>query len=396
MIAHSDKVELKDRIPMTEDFSQDFGPFEGQTWLNCAHQGPLPRVAVEAAHEALAWKTAPYHLTTERFSEVPRRLKAAIAQLVGASETDVVLANSASYGLHLLANGVPFREGDEILLVEGDFPSDILPWLALEKKGVKIRFIQPRNFVPEPDELLSNLTPSTKLFCTTWVHSFSGWAIEIEALGEICRSRGVIFAVNASQAIGARPLSVSAAPVDAVISVGFKWLCGPYGTGFAWLRPELRESLTYNQAYWLSMQTADDLGGKTKQVKVREDIGARKYDVFGTANFFNFKPWTASIEYLLRLGIDRIKTHDDRLVSRLVEGLDPSKYSLISPRGGSRRSTLVLFSHNEPARNQQIQQALREDGVHIAYRRGNLRIAPHLYNTGDDIDRALTLLNDLG
>jgi selenocysteine lyase/cysteine desulfurase len=378
---------------MKEDFSRDFGPFNGQIWLNCAHQGALPRVAVQEVYEAVSWKISPYHLTTARFDQVPQRLKAALAELVGARADEIVLANSNSYGLHLLANGIPWREGDEILLVEGDFPSDILPWLALENRGVKIRYIRPRNHVPEPDELQANVTASTRLFCTTWVHSFSGWAVDAEALGTICRASDITFVLNASQALGARPLRVSSTPVDAVTSVGFKWLCGPYGTGFLWLRPDLRESLIYNQAYWRSMQTADDLGETSKRVAVGEGLGARKYDVFGTANFFNFKPWSASVEYLLRQGIERIEAYDQRLIARLLETLDGKRYVLISPRSGSPRSTLVLFSHKDPDRNREIHEALRRAGVHIAYRRGNLRIAPHLYNTEDEIERAVSLLN---
>jgi selenocysteine lyase/cysteine desulfurase len=380
---------------MKEDFSPDFGPFNGQIWLNCAHQGALPRPAVQEAYEAVSWKISPYELTSARFQQVPQRLKAALAELVGTSAEEIILANSNSYGLHLLANGIPWREGDEILLVEGDFPSDILPWLALENRGVKIRYIRPRKHVPEPDELRANVTASTRLFCTTWVHSFSGWAVDVEALGEICRASGITFVLNASQALGARPLRVSMTPVDAVTGVGFKWLCGPYGTGFLWLRPDLTESLTYNQAYWLSMQTADDLGASSKHVAVRGGLGARKYDVFGTANFFNFKPWSASVEYLLRQGIERIEAYDQRMVEHLLEALDGNRYFVISPRSGSRRSTLVLVSHKDPERNRKIHEALRRAGVHIAYRRGNLRISPHLYNTEDEVERAVSLLNGL-
>ena len=126
---------------MITDFLHDFGSFNGHIWLNCAHQGPLPRIAAKAAREAIAWKVAPYKLTTERFNRVPARLKKALARLVGASTDEIILGNSASYGLHLLANGIPWRQGDEVLVVVDDFPSDILPWLRLEKKGIQIVWI---------------------------------------------------------------------------------------------------------------------------------------------------------------------------------------------------------------------------------------------------------------
>ncbi len=378
---------------MGQDFSQDFGPFEGKVWLNCAHQGPLPRVAAEEALEAIGWKTAPHHLTSERFDSVPQRLRQILGRLTGAPAEEIILGNSASYGLHLLANGIRWREGDEVLLVKGDFPADILPWLALAKRGVNVRLIQPRQHVPQADELAAHITPATRLFCMTWVHSFSGYAADIETLGELCRAKGVTFALNCSQALGARPFDVSTHPVDAITCVGFKWLCGPYGTGFCWMRPELRESLEYNQAYWLAMQTADDLAKEQSEVTLKTGLGARAYDVFGTANFFNFKPWAASVEYLLDRGIERIEEHNNRLVSRLIEGLDMSKYELLSPRADAARSTLVFVTHKRPARNAEIYEALQREGIYVAYRVGCLRLSPHLYNTEDDINLALSVLH---
>jgi selenocysteine lyase/cysteine desulfurase len=378
---------------MMNAFQSDFGPFDGKVWLNCAHQGPLPRVAAEEAREAITWKVAPYRLTTERFGAVPRRLKTAIGRLIGAPAEDVILGNSASYGLHLLANGIPWRAGDEILLMKGDFPSDILPWLGLQKKGVRVRLIEPRGHVLQADEIESNLSPSTRLFCATWVHSFSGYAVDARAIGNLCREKNVLFVMNCTQGLGARPFSVPDTPVDAVVSAGHKWLCGPYATGFCWMRPDLRESLEYNQSYWLAMQTADDLGREQEEVGLRADLGARAYDVFGTANFFNFKPWAASIEYLLEVGVERVAEHDAALVSRLVEGLDPDKYELISPRQGPFRSTLVILSRRPPGRSQEVYEALERASVCGAFRRGRLRFAPHLYNTPEDIDRALAVLN---
>jgi len=380
---------------MLRDIQAAFGPFLGRIWINAAHQGPLPCAAAEEAYEAVDWKVCPYNLTTERFSGVPERLRQTLRKLTGAGENEIVLANSASYGLHLLANGIPLQPGDEVLLMRGDFPSDIFPWLGLEKKGVKVRFITPRHAVVEPDELLTHITSRTRVFCTTWVHSLSGWAVDLDTLGSICRDHGAYFVLNASQAVGARPLDLAGPLVDAVTCVGFKWLCGPYGTGFLWLHPELRDRLDYNQAYWLSMQTADDLGRPDATPAIRDDLGARRYDVFGTANFFNFKPWAASIEYLLSLGIDRIADHDQELVSRLIDGLDHLDYQLFSPRSGDRRSTLVFFSHRDPNRNEEIWKSLREEAVFISYRAGKLRAAPHLYNTPEEIDRLLELLGRL-
>src|SRR5262249_22287436 len=154
--------------------------------------------------------------------------------------------------------------------------------------GVRVRLLRPKAALPDQDELRQAITPRTRLFCTTWVHSFSGFAGDLEGLGSVCRDGKVIFVVNASQALGARPLDVRVVPIDAVVSVGFKWLCGPYGTGFCWIRPDLLESLKYNQNYWLAEMTADDLAREGGEIHASDGPPtARTYDVFGTANFFN-------------------------------------------------------------------------------------------------------------
>ncbi len=381
---------------MIETCASDFGPFDGRVWLNCAHQGAIPKVAARAAEEAVQWKIAPFPLTTERFTDVPLRLRAALGRLIGVPSDDVILANSASYGLHLMANGLPWRDGDEVLLMKGDFPSCVLPWMGLESRGVRVRFIEPRDRVIQPDELEAAITPATRLLCATWVHSLSGYAADLEGLGAVCRAHDVIFVANCSQAIGARPLSVEDVPVDALTCVGFKWLCGPYGTGFCWIRPDIRETLHYNKAYWLSMQTADDLGKENAVPEIRSGLGARKYDIFGTANFFNYKPWTASIEYILGQGVENIRDYDQALVSRFIAGLNRNVFKVLSPEEESdRRSTLVFISHRQRNRNQAVYEGLRDSGVYVAYRSGSLRIAPHLFNTESDIDRALEALNAL-
>lgn len=377
---------------MTGEFSGDFGGFDGRAWLNCAHQGPLPLVAAAAAEQALADKLAPHRIGDQAFAEVPARLKDALGRLAGVPADEVILGNSTSYGLQLLVQGVDWRQGDEVLLVDGDFPATIVPWLPLAGRGVRVRLLRPQGGALAAGQLAAELTPATRLFCTSWVFSFTGQAVDLAALGRVCRRAEVTFVVNGSQAVGAVPLDLAALPVDALVSCGFKWLCGPYGTGFCWLRPDLLASLTHRPAYWLSHLAQDDLGRDTGY-RLRDDLGAAGYDVPGTANFLTFRPWTASVEYLLGQGIDRVADHDQALVERFLQGLDPYRYRVVSPRQGPARSALVVFGPRRPDRTPELHRRLTDAGVDVAFRRGNLRISPHLYNTPADIDRALEVLH---
>jgi cysteine desulfurase / selenocysteine lyase len=177
------------------------------------------------------------------------------------------------------------------------------------------------------------------------------------------------------------------------VSVGFKWLCGPYGTGFCWIRKELLARLTPMQAYWLSMLSADDLA-RAVDVKLPAVIDHTAFDLFGTANFFNFVPWHAAIDYLSTFGITAIADYDQQLVQKLIDGLDRRRFVVSSPDSGPRRSTLLVVSDRAEHRNAALHASLSAAGVHVALRAGQLRISPHLYNTDDDVDRALTILNE--
>jgi cysteine desulfurase / selenocysteine lyase len=378
--------------PSALDVAGDFGGFDGRAWLNCAHQGPLPLVAVAAAERALADKAAPHRIGDEDFTEVPRRLKAALGRLVEVPADQVILGNSTTYGLHLLVQGIDWRRGDEVLLVAGDFPATIVPWLPLAERGVRVRLLEPDGGALDAGRLAAELTPATRLLCTSWVFSFTGQAVDLAALGRECRRAGVTFVVNGSQGVGAAPLDLSALPVDALVSCGFKWLCGPYGTGFCWVRPDLLASLGHRPAYWLAHLAQDDLGRETK-LRLRDDLGAAAWDVFGTANFLTFQPWTAAVEYLLGIGVDRVAARDQALVERFLQGIDPDRYRLASPRRGPGRSTLVVLGHRQPGRTERLHEELAAAGVDVALRRGRLRVSPHLYNTEADVDRALEVLD---
>ena len=242
----------------------------------------------------------------------------------------------------------------------------------------------------EAGQLEAELTPATRLFCTSWVFSFTGHMIDLAAVGRVCRRAGVTFVVNGSQAVGAVPLDLADSPMDALVSCGFKWL-RPYGTGFCWLHPDLAASLTYRPAYWLSHLAQEDLGQDTGY-RLRRPGRRRPLGCVRHGQLLTFGPWTASVEYLLGLGVERVAAWDQQLVERFLQGLDPDRYGLVSPREEPRRSALVVFGDHQPERNRPLFERLATAGVDMAFRRGRLRASPHLYNSEADVDRALEVL----
>lgn len=372
-------------------FEGQFGSFGERAWLNTAHQGPLPLAAAERARASIEEKLDPRRIPEESFFEIPARLRRQLGRLIGADPNDVVLANSTSYGLDLLAHGLDLHEGDEVLLADGDFPATIYPWLPLERRGVRLRTVPAPAGAPEPDDLRRALSEQTKVVCMSWVFSFTGRTADVPALVGICREHGdITFVLNGSQAVGARPTDIHELGVDALVSCGFKWLCGPYATGFAWLSPQLRESLAYQQGYWLAQ--VDDISRPPDHYELRTDLGAAAYDVFCTANLSTYPAWERSVSLLLDAGLDEVHRHDQALVQRLIDGL-PTGWRLRSPADRTSRSTLVFIDAQGGDAIGSALRALDSAGVDVGERAGMIRISPHVHNTARDIDRLLDVLS---
>jgi len=361
-------------------------------WLDTAHQGPLPQRAAHVAHEAAARKANPARMSDEAFSQVPEELREVLARLVGANRDEIVLGNSASHGLHLVANGLDWNPGDEVITVRGDYPATVLPWRRLEDHGVVRREVgRGDDGLIDIEELESLLGARTRVVAVTWVDSFTGVADDIAAVGRLCRRHGVWCVVNGSQAVGARMVDVSRLEVDALVSCGYKWLCGPYGTGFTWLTPALRDHLTPRQAYWLANPAGSDLE-HMRDHTLRHDLGVRGFDVFCTANFLTFEPWLAAVDFIHQLGSADVEAHNQALVDRLLDGLDPELYATRGWRHGPARSTLVVLARHD-GDAVAVHRRLSDTGIATSLREGHVRLSPHLFNTEHHIDKALTALH---
>lgn len=374
------------------DVQGDFYQFEDVTWLNAASEGPLPNVAAKALEQAVQWKSSVYTLDIPKFIQVPLELRQSIAKLINVDARDVILGTSASYGLHLLADGIQWESGDEVVVMENDFPTNILPWLDLEHRGVVVKQIKPAGPVLTSQEIADQLTAKTRIVCLSHVHTFSGYMLQAAEIGEICRARGIKFILNIAQSLGTMPVDVASLNADAIVSVGYKWLCGPYGTGFCWIDSGFRETLHNNRAYWSAYLTEEELS-REGPLKLKDSTSARKYDVFGTANFFNFVPLRAAVDYWLDLGMDRVYQHNQALMNQLCEGLDQSKYRIISRTRMSERSNLFVFSAIDDQQNSDIFERLKQAKIFGAFWKGNIRLSPHVYNSVDQIQKTVELLN---
>ncbi len=376
------------------DYTSDFKLSPDKVWLNAASEGPLPNIAVESLKEAISWKVEPHLLNNDKFVRIPLELKKAIGSLINVSYQDVILGNSATFGIHLLAHGIQWEAGDEILLMQNDFPANIMPWLALSKKGVVIRQIAPKDKFITFNELKENITPKTRLVCLSHVHSFTGFKLDAKTCANICKENNIIFVLNLAQSLGNMPIDVNDLKPGAIMAPGYKWLLGPYGTGLCWINPKLRQEMDYNHANWIPMLSQEELDSEGP-LEYKEISTARRYDQFGTANFFNYVPWTSSINYLLEIGLKNIEEHNQDLIDCFLQDLDQKVYDVISPLKRLERSNLVVISSKERGRNKDLFAQLKEQQIYPAMWKGNIRFTPHIYNTKEDIEQALKGLHKL-
>ncbi|MEZ5344761.1 MAG: aminotransferase class V-fold PLP-dependent enzyme [Pyrinomonadaceae bacterium] len=375
-------------------FSADFNLDAESIWLNCAHQGPLPKCAVKELKKAAKLKEDPGILDDKLFFEVPARLKNAIGSLFNIPPAEVILANSATYTLDILARGSGWEKGDQILLVDGDFPANIYPWLPLRSKGVDVKLIRPRSGRKlTVKDLEENLTLQTKALCVSWVNSFDGSVIDLERIGKYCRENGVLFFVNGSQGFGTKRFDLAKVSVDAIFSCGFKWLLGPYGTGFGWIKDSVRHEMDYEKPYWLSY-LSKGLGDLT-DYRYDNNNKNNLLDIFGTANFFNFLPWISALKYISDIGTENIEEFNSSLTNKLITGIDRNKWHILSPLAGEDLSSIFVV---KPAENSMSAENwhlyLKERKIFTSLRENSLRISPHFYNDPGQIDSLLHVLNN--
>ena len=167
-------------------------------------------------------------------------------------------------------------------------------------------------------------------------------------------------------------------------------MCGPYATGFTWLDPSLVPMIEPRRVHWLAQQRGRGL--EHMRSYTISDLGVRGMDVFCPADFLNTAAWTSSLELLAEVGADAVHAHGQALVQRVLDGLDQDLYEVTGPLAPAERSGLVVFGHRRGGAAEAV-AALAGEGIHVALREGNVRISPHLFNTGEHIDRALQVLN---
>lgn len=373
------------------DYRSDFHDFEGAVYLNCAFHGAMPRVATRAVEEALELKKGPHRIRDADHFDYPDAFRSAVAELIEAEPQDVAVTDSATHGVMILVAGLDWREGDEVVLPAGEFPANLFPWRSLEPRGVAVKEVPlPRD--DDPIECLAAaLTDRTRVVAASWVSYSSGRRLDVARLGTICHDAGVLFAIDGSQGIGGMPFSIRETPCDLVACAAYKWLLGPYGVGFAWVRPDLVERLRPANINWFALEGVRDFA-RLSDCELVFAPGARRFDINEPGNFLNMAGAAAATRYVAGVGPGAVRSHVEALFERLTAGLPPSVRSLAADDPAQRSNILCLALPSGDA-SRSLFDALARERIFLSRREGAVRVSPHLYNQADDIDRLLAVLD---
>jgi selenocysteine lyase/cysteine desulfurase len=358
-----------------------------------AHAGvtPLPRCAAEAmiAHVRASCENH------QEFGDVLRDIDQArqiSAELIGADKTEIALLGPTSLGLSLFANGITWRDGDEIIIYQDDYPSNVYPWMALASQGAKIRRIRPETPGRITPELVKReLSPRTRLVALASCHYLSGWRVDVEAIGALLQERGVLFSLDAIQTLGAFPLEVKF--VDFLSADAHKWMLGPMAIGIVFVakrnfevcRPTLLGSWNIDSPQYLA------------QEKLRYHETARRYEP-GVLNVTGVYGMRASLEMLQRTGAHVVASAILEVRDYLHELLENIGFEFLSPpcqeplRSGivaarhPRVNSNLLLGALEKAKITASLRAARESGEW-------LRFSMHFYNTREEMERIADVLH---
>lgn len=355
-------------------------------YLNHAATGPLSTRVMSAVSSYLEER---HQTNIENYADVAPVLDSArtrAARLVGADVSRVEFAPNTSYALNVLAKGYPWRSGDRIAVPACEFPANVYPFLNLERNGVVVDFIPHTDGVISLDDIERALQPDTRLLTISWVQFLSGFRIDLEAVGRLCKERGILFCVDAIQGLGALRLDVNASGIDFLACGGHKWLMAMQGIGFLYVSEELQSRLE-PAAGWLHGPVDWD---NFFEYELAFHPDATRYRL-GTMNNAGIVSLDAALGLYEEAGASWCEQQVLARSGRLARGLDALGFRRYGTSDPAHASGIVTVEHRDV---DALDARLQQHGVAAAVRQRKLRFAPTYYNSDDEIDRVLDVVRD--
>jgi len=361
-------------------------------YLNNASIGPIPERTRRALDEFTAKRTAPHLLPDRELFAGLAAARLGIAQLINADASEIALATNTGFGLHLAARALPLKAGDTVLLSDKEFPANVYPWLLLRDQGITVEMAhcRPEGW-PDEDYLLTRLRdPRVRVLAMSFVQFSNGYRADLKKLGAACRANGTYLVVDGIQGVGNSVLDVRESPVDILACGGQKWLLSPWGSGFVYVRQELIPTLEPMITGWMAFEGTDDFSRLTEyNPTFRAD--ARRFEMI-TLPYQDFVGMTASLGLLLEIGVRDVAEVTRAVHEPVVKWAHENSVRIASPLEDHHRSAILCVAPPKPV---EAYHAMKRAHVVCSLREGAIRLSPHCYNTVDEMEKVVEVLDDL-
>ena len=365
-------------------YRSEFPITESYIYVNHASVSPLPRRVVTAmndfAEDVMLNGTAHF----SNWSRCYSGLRSAAARLLAASPDEIAITKNTSEGLAIIANGLPWQAGDVVVGIKGEFPANYFPWLRLERRGVKLRWLELQQGRVDLDGV-DRACRGARLLALSFVQYVSGFRVDLDAVGEICRRRGCLLVVDAVQGLGPFPVDVKRSGIHALAAGGHKWLLGPEGCGILFIDRDLIPEVEPVEFGWSNVE-----GWRSHSYDPALRPGASRYEC-GTLNTLGCRGLQAAIELFLEIGVEAVGQRLHRLAAQIATGVLSRGYELMTPREDSHGSGIVSF-RKPGVDSESAVAALAKKGIVAAQRVGWIRTSPHFYASEEEINRLVDSL----
>ncbi len=364
-----------------------FPVLEKKAYLNAASIGPWP-IETQKALKKFVDNWAELRDPTRYVFDYWREIRPLLADFINAPVEQIEFGFNTSHGLSIVANGIDWKEGDQIILSDLEFPANTYPWTNLRTEGVDVKFIKSRDGFFDIETFENEITPQTRMLALSFVQYFNGFRNDLERLGQICHEKNIFFLVDGIQGVGNIPLDVDKCRIDFLSCGAQKWLLSPVGTGFFYVAPQPKIPIKARVAGWFGVDWQEDWTNLMRH-NLEPEKTAEKYRL-SAYPFVDMFAMHQSIQLIHSVGVENIHEHNLYLGDMLIEYLQSDDfYTLKSSIGPQNRSSIISFACDNA---KELFDKLTGKDILLSFREGLIRVSIHLYNSEEHIEKLIRAL----
>lgn len=350
---------------------------------------PQLKSVTEAGLEAVRAKSSPWKLSAAEWFSGAEILRTLAGQLLDVDSEGIALVPAVSYGIAVAAANLPLSANQAVVLLDQEFPSNVYAWRELARKtGARIVTVRRSEETSWTEALERGVDKNTAIVAVPQCHWTDGSKIDLERVAQRARKVGAALVIDASQSLGACPLDLGRVQPDFLVAVGYKWLLGPYGLGYLYVAPKWRSSGVALEQSWLTRAGSEDF---TRLVEYTDEYrpGARRFDMGEFPQFALGPMAIAALRQVLAWGVTHIHTALSTLTAEIAQRTREEGYSALTP---DQRCGHMIGIRHPGVIPSELAARLNEAKIFVSIRGDSIRIAPHLYNDRNDIDRFFEVL----